>query len=168
MEFTIPVTLKKEHEELHQMLQAATQLKGTTGEAAKNVARLMHPHFIKEEEYALPPLSLLPLLAQGNFSTEMEPALQLTNKLKQELPTMLAEHKQIVMALNDLIKAAQTEQHKEVEAFAEKLIQHAKTEEEVSYPAALLVGEFLKAKLAAAANENNAPPVYASLTEAGL
>lgn len=30
-----------------------------TGEAAKVVANLMHPHFISEEEYALPPLGLL-------------------------------------------------------------------------------------------------------------
>jgi hypothetical protein len=31
--------------------------------------------------------------------------------------------------------------------FAEKLMLHAKTEEEVLYPAAILVGEYLKLKL---------------------
>jgi len=38
------------------MLRQATQLSGKTGEVAKTVAELMHPHFVKEEEYALPPL----------------------------------------------------------------------------------------------------------------
>jgi len=56
MEFKIPHPLKAEHEELHNMLRQATQLSGKTGETAKTVAELMHPHFVKEEEYALPPL----------------------------------------------------------------------------------------------------------------
>jgi hypothetical protein len=34
-----------------------------------------------------------------------------------------------------------------VQHFAERLKQHAKTEEEVLYPAAILVGEYLKLRL---------------------
>ena len=58
MKFKIPQPLKAEHEELHVMLKQATLLSGKTGEAAKAVAGLMHPHFVKEEEYALPPLGM--------------------------------------------------------------------------------------------------------------
>lgn len=146
MDFKTPISLKKEHEELHVMLKNATQLSGKTGEAAKKVAELMHPHFVKEEEYALPPLGLLPLLASGKLTEEMTQVLTMTDKLKAELPEMLAEHKQIVAALEVLVQHATAEHQPEVAEFAEKLMLHAQTEEEVSYPTAILIGEFIKLK----------------------
>jgi hypothetical protein len=54
---------------------------------------------------------------------------------------MLAEDKQIVGALEQLAAAARVAQHPEYERFAEALGLHAQTEEQVMYPAALLVGE---------------------------
>ena len=42
---------------------------------------------------------------------------------------------------------ASAEHHPEVAAFAEKLMLHAQTEEEVSYPTAILIGEYIKLKL---------------------
>ena len=56
----------------------------------------------------------------------------------------MAEHRGIIEALAQLVKAAEEEQRPEAIAFAEKLPLHAATEEEVLYPAALLVGEYLK------------------------
>lgn len=144
MKFNIPNPLKAEHEELHNMLKQATYHSGKTGDAAKTVAKLMHPHFLKEEEYALPPLGLLPLLASGKLSEEMKLVLPMTDKLKKELPEMLAEHQKIVAALKVLLQNARTENHPEVADFAEKLILHAQTEEEVSYPTAILIGDYIK------------------------
>ena len=125
------------------MLKQATLLSGKTGQAAKAVAELMHPHFVKEEEYALPPLGLLTQLSSGKISEEMKQVIVMTDRLKKELPEMLAEHQQIVAALKVLIQHANTENHPEVKEFAEKLIQ---TEEEVSYPTAILIGEYIKLK----------------------
>jgi len=59
---------------------------------------------------------------------------------------MLNEHKTIVEALKELIKIAGRENKKEAETFAEKLILHAQTEEEVLYPASILIGEYIKLK----------------------
>ena len=147
MEFVIPEPLKREHDELHEQLRKATREGGAVGEAAKALANLMHPHFVKEDEYALPPLGLLPLLAEGSVTPDMTAVLKLTDTLKQELGEMLAEHKTIVAALQVLADAARRENKGEYVAFAEKLMLHAQTEEEVMYPAALLVGEYLKLKL---------------------
>ena len=147
MEFKTPTALHTEHEELHKMLKDATQLPGKTGEAAKVVAKVLHPHFIKEEEYALPPLGLLPMLAEGKILPEMEPVIAMTDKLKSELPEMLAEHRQIEEALQELLKVSKTENHPEATLFAKQLIEHAKMEEVVSYPTAILIGEYLKLKL---------------------
>jgi hemerythrin superfamily protein len=77
----------------------------------------------------------------------MAEVLKMTDKLEAELPHMLAEHKDIVTALQRLVEAAKAESKPEYVRFAEKLTAHARTEEEVSYPTALLIGRFLKAAL---------------------
>jgi hypothetical protein len=60
---------------------------------------------------------------------------------------MLNEHKEIVTSLQKLTEVAIKENKLEYVSFAEKLALHAQTEEEVLYPAAILVGEYLKLKL---------------------
>lgn len=147
MEFKIPYPLKVEHEELHNILSKATKEPGELGEAAKAVAKLMHPHFIKEEEYALPPLGLLRDLAQGKVTPDMKEVLGLTNRLKADLGQMLNEHKSIVAALEVLSVAAKKAGKVEYVEFAKALMLHAQTEEEVSYPTAILIGEYIREKL---------------------
>lgn len=147
MEFRIPKPLKEEHEELHAELVHATQVKGKIGEAAQAVAKVLHPHFVKEEEYALPPLCLLRPLAEGKITPEMSGVFRMTDRLKTVLPQLLKEHKAIVAELENLADAAKKEKKPEYARFAEKMILHAKTEEEVLYPATILIGEYLKQKL---------------------
>ena len=147
MDLKIPASLKAEHEELHAELGALTRAPGKTGEAARNVAALLHPHFVKEEEYALPPLGLLATVARGTVTASMRPVVAMTDRLKRDLPEMLAEHRTVVSALEKLAEAGRTERRPDAERFAEKLRVHAQTEEEVLYPAAILVGEYVKAQL---------------------
>lgn len=144
MKIIIPTSLKLEHEELHKKLEEATKAGGKVAEAAKLVAQTLHPHFVSEEEFAIPPLGILPQLVEGKVNEDMKEILKMTDKLKAELPKMLQEHKAIIAALDKLVKAAQEENKPEYAAFAEKLKLHAKTEEEVTYPTALLIGEYLK------------------------
>jgi hypothetical protein len=147
MKFEIPRPMVIEHGALHDDLRHATSLPAATGEAARAVAKLMHPHFVKEEEYALPPLGLLGALARGEVSPEMREVLALTDRLMAELPEMLAEHRAIVGALDKLAAAAQADGHDEVVEFVAELKLHAQTEELVAYPAAILVGEYVRRSL---------------------
>ncbi|HEY8505800.1 MAG TPA: hemerythrin domain-containing protein [Gemmataceae bacterium] len=142
-----PGSLKAEHDELHAELVRATKAGGKTGEAARAVAKVLHPHFVKEEELAMPPLGLLSDLAAGAVRPEMARVLELTDKLKEDLPSMLKEHEAIVAALETLAEAAEQENKPQPRQLAEKLKQHARTEEEVLYPAAILVGEYVRLKL---------------------
>lgn len=143
----VPQPLETEHHELHAELAKATTAGGKVGAAAKAVAKVLHPHFLKEEEYALPPLGLLSALAAGTVTPDMANVLVMTDKLKADLPQMLAEHKAIVAALDKLVAAARAEKHPEYVRFAEQLKLHAQTEEQVLYPAAILVGEYVKLRL---------------------
>ncbi len=151
MKFTIPLPLQREHEALHARLRPAAQAGGEVGEAAKALAQLMHPHFVKEDEIALPPLGLLGRLARGEWSDEMAEVLTLTERLDAELPQMLAEHQGIVAALNRLRDAAARAQRADLVAFAQALAEHAQTEEQVMYPAAVLVGQIVRQRLGARA-----------------
>ena len=60
---------------------------------------------------------------------------------------MLAEHRTIVEALNKLREAATRAGRLEIVAFADGLLEHARTEEEVMYPAAVLVGQVVRQRL---------------------
>ena len=145
----IPKSIQAEHEEIHSTLVRATKAPGRVGAAAKALAEVLHPHFVREEEIALPPLGLLAPLASGAKITDAQSseALAMTGSLKQELPRMLEEHKQISAAVEKLRIAAHAEKAVQYERLAEQLALHAKTEEEVLYPAALLIGEALQARM---------------------
>lgn len=143
MKLQIPPSLKAEHDELHAILARATREPDPTGGAARAVAALLHPHFVKEEELALPPLALLGPLSRMEPIDDVPAALRLTEKLGTELPKMLAEHRAIVDALEALQRAAREQGLPEYAQFAEKLKLHAQMEEEISYPAAMLVGRYL-------------------------
>lgn len=146
----IPASLKIEHEQLHAEIEKATREPGALGEAAHEAARLLYPHFAKEEHYAMPALTLLPKLAWGTISADMAWVLPLAGRLKAELPLMMLEHKDIVVALRRLRARAEEAGRLDYIKLADALMLHARTEEEVLYPAAELVGEFLELKLAQA------------------
>ncbi len=144
---TLPHVLELEHKELHDEIWKATKLGGETGAKATAVVRVLLPHVLYEEEFGIPPLSVLPRLARGEFSRDMAWVIPKAERLKAELPRMLHEHTLIVAALQDLLRAATKEGHAGYARFAQKLILHAQMEEEVLYPASILVGEYLKWKL---------------------
>jgi len=145
--FKIPNPLKHEHEMLREQLAKATKESGPIGEAARAVAMLMHPHFVKEEDFALPPLGLLSLLIAGKVSPVMLGVTEMTDRLKADLHKMLSEHASIVAAVKNLADAARRGKKLKYARFADQLIQHARMEEEVLYPATILIGEFIKLKL---------------------
>lgn len=146
--FSIPEPMRIEHEKLHAALARLTKESGRTGEAAKAVARVLEPHFAKENAYALPPLSLLKPLSQGKFEPNMAEILKLTDRLDADMSTMLAEHKAIEAALKKLHDAATAEKNVAGIKFAEHLAAHAQEEEEFTYPTALLIGRYVKLKAA--------------------
>jgi hypothetical protein len=142
----VPDSIRAEHERIHAALLDATRAPGSVGEAARELAQVLHPHFVREEEIALPPLGLLAPLAAGEFRPEMQSVLRMTDALREELPQMLHEHLQIVAATRRLQQVSVEAGDREGEALARELLAHAKSEEEIFYPAAVLVGEVVRAR----------------------
>jgi hypothetical protein len=147
--FEIPASMRAEHEEIHAALERATQAPGRVGEAARALARVLHPHFVREEQIALPPLGLLAPLARGEFTEAMLDVLPMTELLRAELPHMLEEHVAIHAATKKLGEIARAERDTAVMRLAEQVALHAKSEEEMFYPAAMLVGDIVRARAGA-------------------
>ena len=143
----IPASIRAEHEEIHAELVAATQVTGPVGVAVRELAAVLHPHFVREEQIALPPLSLLAPLARGETAPEMRDVLPMTDSLRAELPRMLEEHVAIHAATARLGKVARDVGNNGVARLAEKLALHAQGEEELFYPAAVLVGDLVRARV---------------------
>ena len=142
-----PGSSKAEHGELRETLWRAEKAGGRTGEAAVAVMKVLFPHMFMEERYAAPPLKLLPLLARGEVTPDMRSILPRVDRLKAEMPRMLEDHRLIVLALRDLMRAATEEKLPEYVQIASKIIAHAENEEQVLYPAAILVGEYVRLRL---------------------
>ena len=144
----IPESMRIEHQEIHEELVRATKAPGRVGAAARDLAGVLLPHFVREEQIALPPLGLLAPLARGELEPEMRDVLALTDSLRAELPRMLEEHNAIRAATVRLAEAADAEGNIAVARLAEKLKLHAQSEEELFYPAAVLVGDLVRSRTA--------------------
>jgi hypothetical protein len=147
MDLRTPVTLKLEHQTLYAEVRQYAKRGGSAGKAARLLARLMRTHFAAEEKFALPPLGLLPALAEGTIEPRMAAAITLAKKLHAELPNLLGQRHAIVAAVEELIAAAADEGQSEMVGFAERLMLHEQTEEQVSFPTAILIGKYLQLRL---------------------
>lgn len=135
-----PQSIAIEHRELHEVLSRAVAEGGTIGASAGELERALAPHFKREEEIATPPLGLLPALAQGDATADMRSVLPMTDALERELPQMLQEHEAIRRAVAEFRAAAERQGQQDYVRFADNLAAHARQEEELLYPAAILVG----------------------------
>lgn len=139
-----PQTLAAEHRELHEVLARASKEGGELGRAAKELEKSLAPHFRREEEIATPPLGLLPKLARENATADMRGVLPMTDALERELPQMLREHEVIRAAVTRFSAEAAKAGRDEYVRFSDELAAHARQEEEILYPAAVLVGRYVR------------------------
>jgi iron-sulfur cluster repair protein YtfE (RIC family) len=129
---------------LHEVLARASKEGGELGSAAEELERALAPHFRREEQIATPPLGLLPELARENATAEMRVVLPMTDALERELPQMLKEHDGIRTAAAKFRAAAEKAGRADYVRFSDELAAHARQEEEILYPAAILVGRYVK------------------------
>ena len=142
MGMQVPDCLKSEHESIHAALKRATAEPGALGETARTIARIMSGHIMREEKFALRPLGLLKALSRGETPAELAEVAKLAQAFRLELPQMIDEHRQIAEALHLLASNAEAAGKPEYVALAEDMLKHAHVEEDVLYPAAMLIGKY--------------------------
>jgi len=140
----IPESLRLRHEAFQAEFTQATKESGKVGDAARAIEKLATAHFPKAKD-AFAPLSLLPRLADGTVTAEERvESIKMAEKLRTGLPKSHGEHRELVAGLKKLAEAAKEEGKTDYVRFAERLTLHIQEEEEVLYPAVLLIGEYVK------------------------
>ena len=142
----VPSSIKKTHAYLLEQIHKMTLYKDSSGRVALKLEEIMQHHFKEEEDFILPPLGLLPLLAKGQIPEQRKDIILLSEKVKSLLNHMSVEHQLIDAYIEELKQASNKESQKEIIEFQNEVIQHATSEEEVFFPASILVGEYLKLK----------------------
>ncbi|HVY61877.1 MAG TPA: hemerythrin domain-containing protein [Planctomycetota bacterium] len=147
MTTTIPASLEAEHGALRDELHDLAAAGGTLGETAKKVLAVLEPHLEREDVLVHPILASLAELAEGRIETATADLILLANRLREAVPAMRAEHVEIAAALADLVAAARAANREDAIDLAERLLRHARLEEEFLYPAAMIAGEYLKLRI---------------------
>jgi hypothetical protein len=146
MRLKIPGPVKEEYEGLYWKLNEAARVRGEVGQAAMAAFRHMQSHFVKDQEFALPPLKLLPTVAANNINEEIDQVRTLCDRLKRNLPQLIAEDNLIIEELSRLADVAAREQKPEYHDLARRFIKFLELERDVLYPASILVGEYVRAQ----------------------
>jgi hypothetical protein len=144
--FPIPMSLVQEHAELNTALNAAANLPDETGAAARRVLALITPHIKDEQRRVFPLLNLLPPLGKQEIEPWMADLLPVADRLRDDIETIRRAHAPIRNALDELNIVAWREGHEEYAFLAQRIRQHIQMEEEILYPAALVVGDYLRLK----------------------
>ena len=145
----IPQSLKLEHQDTLEQLTALTKHRGEVGVEARKALDLFKKHRQREEEFILPPLTLLPLLADGKITPEMKWAIAMADRVKAEREDIFQQHTQITDAMNALATAAKKANDTAALAFAQSAVADSLNDIELLEPMAIVIGDYLRAKLPA-------------------
>ena len=142
----IPQSLKLEHEAVIDELGQLASRGDAVGVAAGKALAVVKTHFAKEDEFVFPPLGILPTLAKGQIPSDMGAAIAMTERAKAEEHNLWNEHLQITSLMNDMIAAAKSDNEQLIVNFATRVAAHSLNEIEVLVPAAIVIGDYLRAK----------------------
>ncbi|MFI4933936.1 MAG: hypothetical protein ACHP7N_04915 [Caulobacterales bacterium] len=146
----IPQSLRVEHEETMDRLTVLAKRPGVVGAAATRALALFKAHTQREQDYIMPPLTLLPQLADGKVTPDMAWAMAMTDKVKADREQIFQEHVAVTDVLNDLYAAGEKAHDAEAMAFARSAATDSLNDIEMLEPTVMLIGEYLHSKLPAA------------------
>ncbi|OPY26762.1 MAG: hypothetical protein A4E28_02339 [Methanocella sp. PtaU1.Bin125] len=142
----VPGAIKEEYEDLYERLNVAARVRGEVGRAATAAFRHLQPHYLKDMEFALPPLKLLPTVATGNVTGEIDQIRTMCDRLKRQMPSLIEENDALVRELGLLADAAAKEGKPEYRDLARHLTRFLEREKHIFYPASVLIGEYIGVK----------------------
>ncbi len=146
-QISTPSSVKKEHEYLLDLIRQFSTEKDSAGRTANKILVTMEHHFSEEESYVLPPLGILPQLAKREVPAYSDSILALIKKFRTNSAHMIAEHQLINAYIEEWLNTDGANRQ-EILFFKNELEAHARLEEEVLFPAAILIGEYLQLKIA--------------------
>jgi hypothetical protein len=148
----IPVSIQLDHQQTLAALdalarRAMARKRDRVAETAGKALELVKAHMQREQEYILPPLTLLPVLANGRVTADMRWALEMADRVKADREIIYQEHARITQAMTDLLNAAVEQRDSEAAEFARSMVADSLSDLEVTEPMVETIGEYLRTKL---------------------
>lgn len=142
-EHPIPQSQQVEHAETLERLGVLTHHPGAVGVEARKAVALFRKHYAREEAYILPPLTLLPQLADGKVTPDMAWAMAMCDRVKADQAEIFQEHTEVTDAANALYAAGLAAHDKEATEFAKAAVTDSMNDMELLEPTVMLIGEHL-------------------------
>ena len=143
----IPQSLIVEHKDTLDRLTALASRSGEVGQEARKALALFKAHTAREQEFILPPLTLLPELAAGKVTPDMAWALTMADRVKAERDQIDQEHVQVTDAMTALYNAGKRAKDKEAMDFALSGVADSLNDSELLEPMVIMIGDTLRSKL---------------------
>lgn len=143
----VPQSIRIQHEQIVGRLANLAKSKGPVGAAAQKALTVLKGHYAKEEEFVLPPLGLLPRIAKGDISKDMEPAIAMAERTKAALSEFQNDHIQLTSLMNELIEVARKGRSEELMLLATRIANQSLNDIEVAQPTTIFIGEYLRQRL---------------------
>lgn len=144
----VPQSIRLQHQQIISRLEHfASNKDKESAAAAQKAAAFLKEHYAKEEEFVLPPLALLPRLAKGEVSKEMEPAVAMADRTKSALADFENDHINITSLMNELIEVGKKKKNDELVRLASRVAAQSLNDIEVAQPTTILIGEYIRQRL---------------------
>jgi hypothetical protein len=143
----IPQSLVLEHRETMDRLTVLAQRPGQVGVIAGQALALFKRHTQREMDYILPPLTLLPDLADGHVTPDMRWALVMADRVRADREEIFQEHTEVTDVLNALLVAGQAAHDQEAVDFAQSAATDSLNDIELLEPTVVMIGDVLRARL---------------------
>ncbi len=134
--------------ELCAALERAIGSGAKTGNAARKLLKVLQPHLLKAEADLLQTLGLLMPLSRGQITPARRQIPSRTEHLKARMFEIVREHVVIIKAARELLRVARAERKLPLAAIYQASHAAGVDDEVVFYPAAILIGEYLKLRFA--------------------
>jgi hypothetical protein len=143
----IPQAIRLEHVEVLARLTAFARRRGPVGVESRKLLELMKVHFRREEDFIMPPLTLLHALSRGQVTPDMKWAITMADRVKAEREQIFEEHTRITEGQSRLLAAAERAHDTEVADFARGAAADALADMELMEPMNVVIGDYLRSKL---------------------
>lgn len=149
----VPQSVSYEHEQIIKDLTNFAKREVAHAAAAQKALIVIKAHYAREEAFVLPPLALLPKIAEGAvskdmISKELEPAIAMADRTKAALPELQNDHVQITSLMNELIEAGKADHDEELTRLATRVAIQSLNDFEMTQPTTILIGDYLRLRLA--------------------
>lgn len=146
--FQVPQSIRLQHQQILARLEHYAQSKDKeSADAAQKAAAFLKEHYAKEEQFVLPPLSLLPRIAKGEISKDMRPAIEMADRTKSALPEFSDDHTKITSLMNDLITVGKKHKNDDLVRLATRVAAQSLNDIEVNQPTTILIGDYLRRRV---------------------